>query len=123
MVMASVWVVGDELRVEFTAWERLAVRRDGLVVPLSAVRKAERVDKPLAHTRGGRIGVLISGVLKAGVWGIGTGVRQLVSVQRQVPALRVVLDRGHYGGRFDELLISTANADELVGAIAVRVAK
>lgn len=122
MVMASVRVVGDELRVEFTGWERLAVRREELVVPLSAVRKAERVGKPLAHTRGGRVGVLISGVLKTGVWGIGTGICQLVSVRRDVPALRVVLDRGGYGGRFDELLISTANAGELAGAIAARVA-
>lgn len=123
MVMASVWVVGDEVRVEFTGWERLAVRRDDLVVPLSSVRKAECVGKPLAQTRGGRVGVLVSGVLKAGVWGIGTGARQLVSVRRKVPALRVVLDRGRYDGRFDELLISTANADELAGAIAARVAK
>ncbi|GAA4527576.1 hypothetical protein [Amycolatopsis samaneae] len=116
--MAVVEVVGDELRVGFSRWERLAARRAGLVVPLAAVRAVECVGDPLARTRGGRVGFLVSGLVKVGVWGLGTGRRQLVSVRRAVPALRVTLDRAAHGGRFDELLISTDDAEGLAAAIS-----
>lgn len=118
--MATMAVVGRELRVRFSTWERLAVRRGKFVVPLVAVRSVERVDKPMAHTRGGRVGFLVSGVVRVGVWGLGTGMRQLVSVRRTVPALRITLDRTASGGRFDELLISVANAAEVAESITNR---
>jgi hypothetical protein len=86
-----------------------------VTVPLSAVRRVECVDRPLAHTRGGRMGLLVSGVVKVGVWGLGTGRRQLVSVRRNVPALRVTVDRSVTG--YDELLISTERAGEMAAAI------
>jgi hypothetical protein len=120
--MATMEVVGHELRVRFSDWERLAVWRAEFAVPLAAVRTVERVDQPVAHARGGRVGFLVSGVVKVGVWGLGTGVRQLVSVRRTVPALRITLDRSADGGRFNELLISVANADQLAELITNRVA-
>jgi hypothetical protein len=113
--MATMKVVGHELRVRFSAAERLIVWRGTLVVPLTAVRGVERIDKALRRTRGGRRGLLVSGVVKVGIWGTGAGVRQLVSVKRSVPALRITLDRTVTG--FDELLISTHDADRLAEAI------
>jgi hypothetical protein len=113
--MATMKVNGNELRVEFAAWERLATWRGSLVVPLTAVRGVERIDQALRRTRGGRRGLLVSGVVKVGIWGLGAGVRQLVSVKRKVPALRITLDRTVTG--FDELLISTTDADRVAEAI------
>ena len=118
--MATVDVVGRGLRVRFSWWERFAVMRGEVVVPLAAVRLIEHVERPLARTRGGRAGFLVSGVMKVGVWGFGKGVRQLVSVRRTVPALRVTLDRPTSGLRFDELLISTTEAALLAKSITDR---
>ncbi|WP_181772756.1 hypothetical protein [Amycolatopsis pittospori] len=119
--MARLDMVGGEVRVRFSAWERLAVWREDVVVPPAAIRAVEYVESPVGRARGGRAGVLVSGVLKVGFWGLGTGVRQLVSVRRGVPAVRVEVDRAASGLHFDELLISTPNAVEVADALAVRV--
>ncbi|MFB9926743.1 hypothetical protein ACFORO_08030 [Amycolatopsis halotolerans] len=114
--MATAEIVGDGLRVRFARWERFAVRREEITFPLARVQTAELVGNPLARTRGGRIGMLVSGVFKVGVWGLGTGTRQLVSARRRGPALRIVLD----GGKFDELLLSLPDAAALADAIKAR---
>jgi hypothetical protein len=116
--MATMKVIDKELHLRFSAWERLAVWRAGLVVPLSAVRTVKCIDEPVGHTRGGRMGLLVSGVVKVGIWGLGTGIRQLVSVRRRVPGLRITLDRTVSGGRFDELLISTKDAGRVAEEIS-----
>ena len=113
--MATMEVRGNELRVRFAAWERPFMWRAGLVVPVTAVRGVERVEDALGRARGGRMGFLVGGVVKVGRWGLGTGVRQLVSVKRKVPALRITLDRTATG--YDELLISTKDADRLAEVI------
>ncbi len=115
--MARVDFDGRELRVRFSALERLATWRAEVRVPLTAVRAVEVLAAPLAHTRGGRVGFLVSGVVKIGRWGLGTGVRQLVSVRRGTPGLLVKLD-----GEFGELLISTDRAEELAAVLASRSA-
>ncbi|WP_414942403.1 hypothetical protein [Amycolatopsis sp. cmx-11-51] len=119
--MAKVDVTGGGLRVRFSTWERLAVWRDEVVVPLTAITAIEHVEEPVGRARGGRAGVLISGVLKVGFWGLGTGVRQLVSVRRGVPALRVGIDRAAAGLHFDELLISASDSAEVAEALTARV--
>lgn len=118
--MATVTLGASELRVRFSWWERLALRRAGMAVPLGAVRAVECVGEPLSLTRGGRFGVIVSGFVKIGVWGFGTGSRQLVSVRRGRPALRIRLDRAAAGGRFDELLLGVRDAERIVDAIGVR---
>lgn len=115
--MATMRVIGDELHVRFSVPERLAVWRSGVVVPLASVRRVDDLDDAVHHTRGGRIGFLISGVVKVGIWGLGTDTRQLVSVRRDVRALRITLDRAAAGIPFDELLISTRDADSLAAEI------
>ncbi|OXM50686.1 hypothetical protein [Amycolatopsis alba] len=116
--MATMDIAGGGVRVRFSAWERLAVWRDGVVVPRAAITAVELVDAPVGRARGGRAGVLVSGVLKVGYWGLGTGVRQLVSVRRGVPAVRVAIDREVAGLPFDEVLVSVRNAAELALALA-----
>ena len=118
--MAKIDFDGRELRVRFSTLERWATWRAEVRVPLTAVRTAEVVAAPLRSTRGGRVGALISGVLKVGRWGLGTGMRQLVSVRRGVPGLLVRIDKTD---GFDELLISTERADELAAALTSRVGR
>jgi hypothetical protein len=118
--MARVDVDTRELRVWFSPLERLATWRAEVTVPLTAVRAAEVLDAPLRHTRGGRVGFLVSGVVKVGRWGIGTGMRQLVSVRRGTPGLLVTVDPNATG--FGELLISTDHAEELAAALTNRSA-
>jgi len=115
--MATIDIAGGSVRVRFSAWERLAVWRDEVVVPQAVIRAVELVDAPVGRARGGRAGVLVSGVLKVGYWGLGTGIRQLVSVRRGVPALRIAIDREAAGLPFDEVLVSARNAAELAGAL------
>ncbi|MFC3452553.1 hypothetical protein [Amycolatopsis speibonae] len=116
--MTKVDIASGCVRVRFSSWERLAVWRDEVVVPGSAIKAVELVEAPVGQARGGRAGVLVSGVLKVGYWGLGTGVRQLVSVRRGVPALRISIDRGVAGLPFDEVLVSVRNAAELAGVLA-----
>ncbi|RSN13584.1 hypothetical protein DMC63_26795 [Streptomyces sp. WAC 05977] len=116
--MATMDVTDGGVRVRFSAWERLAVWRDEVVVPRAAIKAVEYIDAPLRRTRGGRAGALISGVLKVGYWGLGAGVRQLVSVRRGVPGLWIAIDREAAGLPFDEVLVSVPNAAELAGALA-----
>jgi hypothetical protein len=118
MTMAEIDFDDRELRIRFSTLERWATWRTEVRVPLTAVRTAEVVAAPLRSTRGGRVGFLISGVLKIGRWGFGTGERQLVSVRRGVPGLLVKMDET---SGFDELLISTDRADELAAALTSRV--
>ncbi|MEU3770419.1 hypothetical protein AB0E55_35610 [Amycolatopsis keratiniphila] len=115
--MATIDIADGGMRVRFSSWERLAVWCDEVVVPPSAIKAVELVEEPLRRTRGGRAGALISGVLKVGYWGLGTGTRQLVSARRGVPGLRIEIDRGLAGLPFDEVLVSVPNAADLVGVL------
>ncbi|MFI7119956.1 hypothetical protein [Amycolatopsis sp. NPDC049868] len=116
--MATIDIADGGVRVRFSTWERLAVWRDEVVVPPAAIKAVEHVDAPLRRTRGGRAGALISGVLKVGYWGLGTGTRQLVSARRGVPGLRIEVDREVAGLPFDEILVSVPNAAQLAAALA-----
>jgi hypothetical protein len=58
---------------------------------------------------------VVTGFRKIGRWGIGVGLRQLVSVRRGQPALRLRLDRATTG--YDEVLVSLPDA----AAVAARV--
>ncbi|MEO3892390.1 hypothetical protein [Nonomuraea sp. B5E05] len=119
--MASVTLHRDVLIVRFAFWERPFALRGRLAVPLAAVRDIADiadVEQPLRKTRGvRRAGVLVTGLLKIGSWGLTSGVRQFVCVRRGVPALRVVLDAGTSTLRYDELLISTPDAAEVADAV------
>lgn len=91
--------------------------RTSLVVPLTEVRTVERVDRPTraSATGIGRSGVVVTGLLKLGRWGVGTPTRRFVSVRRWVPALRIGVDeafRAQLG--YHEILVSTPDVDRLV---------
>lgn len=115
--MATVAVVDGSIAIEFGRWERLFTGRPGHTIPLTAVREVTVTDRPLRVPRGVRKGLAFTGHTKIGVWGLVRGPRQLVSVNRRLPGLHLVLDRAAAGGEFDEVVVSTPDADRLVDAI------
>ncbi|GAA1200418.1 hypothetical protein [Pseudonocardia alaniniphila] len=120
--MATVHVDEHAVTVTLSAVEKLFCGgRTRLVVPLGEVRRAERVELPTraAATGVARSGLVVSGILKLGRWGIGTATSRFVSVRRRVPALRLVVDdkfREQLG--YHEILISTRDVDQLVESLA-----
>jgi hypothetical protein len=119
--VAHVHMDDVSVTVELAWWERLfAGGRAQIVVPVGAIVLAECVDRPTAMsaTPGGRAGLLVTGVLKVGRWGIGAGSRQFVSARRGVPGLRLVLAAGAAAQvRYDELLVSVPDAARLAAAL------
>ncbi|MEV6557529.1 hypothetical protein AB0M22_17555 [Nocardia sp. NPDC051756] len=119
--MAAVYVDQETVRIELGWWERIfAGQRKRLIVPVASVLEARRVDRPTKYsaTPGGRAGVVVTGVVKIGRWGIGTRTSVFVSVRRSIPALRLTLDKSaaeELG--YDVILVSTPQVDRLVGSL------
>jgi hypothetical protein len=122
--MASVTVTDDFIDIRFTGWERLWIGRERLAIPVAGVRRVSFVAEPLGLARGARRGIVVSGFLKIGVWGIFGGPRQLMVARRSEPGLHLVLDRPSTGGEFDEVVLSDAagarTADAIASAMAAR---
>jgi len=120
--MGTVHVDEHAVTVTLSAFEKLFCGgRSRLVVPLADIRAAERVDRPTrASVTGiGRAGLVVTGVLKLGRWGIGTPTSRFVSVRRWVPALRVVVDDGFREQLgYHEILISTPDVDRITEVLA-----
>jgi hypothetical protein len=119
--VAHVRIEDRTVIVSLAWWERLfAGRRARIAVPAAAVLRADCVERPTAMsaTPGGRAGLVVTGMLKVGRWGIGTGTHRFVSARRGVPSLRLVLD-GDQAAQlgYDELLISTPDAARLAAAL------
>ncbi|MEV0596871.1 hypothetical protein [Nonomuraea cavernae] len=110
-------ITGDSVTVEFGSWERIFTGRARHTIPLPAVRQAVITDQPLRVPRGARKGLTVSGHTKIGVWGIYGGPRQLVSANRNLPGVHLLLDRARSGDEFDEVVLSVPDADRLVEAI------
>lgn len=119
--MASITVTSESVEVRFNAAEALFVLRRHLTIPLEAIRSASVVDRGTRSTRlGGRAGLVVSGLVKVGIWGLGSGVRQLVSVRAGQPNLLLAVDRAAAGARFDEVLLSTPDAIDLRDAMRLQ---
>lgn len=122
--MASVTVNDNFVDIRFTGWERLWTGRDRLAIPIAGLRHASLVAEPLRLAHGGRRGIVVSGFLKIGVWGLFGGPRQLVAARRGEPGLHIVLDRSATGGQFDEVVLSDPAgpgiADAITRAMAAR---
>jgi hypothetical protein len=115
--MAEVMIADGVITISFGPWERFFTGHARYTLPVTAVRQAVATDRPLRVPRGPRRGLTVSGHTKIGVWGIYGGPRQLVSANRRLPGLHLLLDRPSSGGEFDEVVISVSDADHLVQAI------
>ncbi len=115
--MASILVTDGMVTINFTGWESLWVGRRRTAIPVGAVRQAALVTNPLRVARGARRGIVVSGFLKIGIWGLFRGPRQLVAARRGEPGLHLLLDRAAAGGQFDEVVLSHPAAPVIAEAI------
>ncbi|ADB35223.1 hypothetical protein Kfla_6220 [Kribbella flavida DSM 17836] len=115
--MATVRVHDRTVIIQLAWWERLfAAGRSRFVVPADLIATVGVVDQPTRWTAtpGARSGLVVTGVLKVGRWGIGTGVRHFVSVRRDRPALRLTTTaEGADLIGYHVLLVSTPEAPTL----------
>lgn len=98
----------DQVRVTFPTSEKvLGLVRD-VRVPRSAVRSAHPV-RSWREVRGWRVGLGLPTIRLVGTWRRRGG-KQLVSLRRGVPAVRLELD----GMGYDEILVSTPDASRVL---------
>jgi hypothetical protein len=117
--MTSITVTDGTIDLRFSRWERLWLGRARLSVPVAAVRHVAVVDHPLRLARGARRGLVVSGLIKIGSWGLFGGTRRLVVAYRGRTGLHLILDREASGDEFDELVLS----DPAAAAVAETVAR
>jgi hypothetical protein len=112
--MSSLTIVDRRLHLRFTRAEKvLGIVRD-LDVPLDDVVAAEELQQPWWRAvRGLRVGLGLPRVRLLGTWRA-RGSRQLVDLRRGQPFLRIRLQDG---SRYDEVLVSTPRAVEVLGRL------
>src|SRR4051794_1890773 len=114
--MTAMTVADGEVRVALSTAEKLAGLLRDVRVPLTAVRDVRVERDALGAVRGMRApGFALPGRTKIGTWR-GGGRRAFVVARRDVPAVRVTLQ----GARYDELLVSTPEADAVVAEVRAR---
>ena len=118
--MTTLNVEGHMLTVTFPGWERLMVGRVSHSVAIAGIDSVEVLPDWSSEVLGIRSGLVVSGVRKLATFRHPNGTRRLVSMSRGVPLRRVRMrDRGA-GGGFDELLISTPDADAIAADLDTR---
>ena len=111
--MSTITLSDTALTVRLSPVEKLLGLLRDQVVDRAAVDDVQVVANGLAAVRGVRApGFALPGRRKLGIWR-GGGATRLVDVRAGVPALRVRLS----GHRYDELLLSTPDAEALASAL------
>ncbi|MFK4084983.1 hypothetical protein ACI2LF_12785 [Kribbella sp. NPDC020789] len=114
--MTAVQYDNLNLRLDFSRWEALWLRRSQLEVPLTSIERIEVLPGWTSEVLGLRNGLVVSGYLKIATFLHPSGMRRLVTMRQGAPILRIGL-RGH---EFDELLISTPAADQVADGLRSR---
>ena len=114
--VSRVTVSEGRLRVRLRPWERVAGLLGDLDLPVAAVTAAEAVPDGARAVRGVRApGLAWPGGPRIGTWR-GRGVTRWVAVRPGRPALRLRL----HGQRYDEVVVTTADAQRLAGALTAQ---
>ena len=114
--MTQVRMTDGRLTARLQRWERVAGLLGDLDVPVTAVTAAEAVPDGTAALQGVRApGLALPGGPRIGTWR-GRRARRWVAVRPGQPALRVRLE----GQRWDEVLVTTADAEQLADALRTR---
>jgi len=117
--MATIQVGDEAVTVHLRGWERWAVRRATVTVPHGALSEVSVTDDWVSESFGLRHGgLVVSGLIKVGIWIGLDGSRRLLVLRRGVPTLRLGCDPSGTGG-FNELLVSAPGAR----AAALRLAE
>ena len=106
--MTQIHIGSTEVTITFTRLEKILGLVRDLTLPRDAVRSAHLVES-WREVRGLRIGLGVPRYRLVGRWVL-RGPRQLVSLKRGVPAVRLVLEGSSYG----EALLSVPDADDVV---------
>jgi hypothetical protein len=113
---SRVEVGGGRVRVRLRPWERLAGLLGDLDVPRTAVTSAEALPDGTAAVRGVRApGLAWPGGPRIGTWR-GRGVTRWVAVRPGRPALHLRLQ----GERYDEVVVTTPDAERLAGLLTAQ---
>src|SRR5690606_41048201 len=111
--MAAIDVQAQHVTVRMSGWEAMATRRSALTVQRSALiaitASEEWVTRGLGLRHGG---VVVSGMLKVGIWVGLDGTRRLLAIRRGVPTLRLSCAPGGAEG-YSEVLRSEEHTSEL----------
>ncbi|GAA1487786.1 hypothetical protein [Brachybacterium sacelli] len=113
--MTQVGYDGENLRIDFPGWEALMTRRGSIEIPAGAIGAVQVEPGWSSEALGIRSGLVISGYRKVGVFRHLSGTRRLVSMKRGLPLLRIRVNRAVTG--VDEVLVSTAEAEQIAGAL------
>ena len=114
--MAQIRVSDGRLTIRLRPWEKVAGLLGDLDVPLTAVSTAEAVPDGTQALEGVRApGLAWPGGPRIGTWR-GRGATRWVAVRPGQPALRLRLR----GERYDEVLVTTPDAESLGAAIRAR---
>ncbi|MBI2244563.1 MAG: hypothetical protein HYU55_11695 [Nocardioides sp.] len=110
--MTDLTLTADDLAVRFTPAEKALGILRNVTVPRSAITSAVLVRSWRREVRGLRVGLGLPGIRLLGTWR-SRGHKQLVALRRDVPAVRI----GLVGASYDELLVSTPDAERLVAEL------
>ncbi|HLT11899.1 MAG TPA: hypothetical protein VK028_14035, partial [Micromonosporaceae bacterium] len=98
------------ITVHLPGWEAMATRHSALTIPHAAITHVSVSDGWPTGSFGLRHGgVVVSGVIKVGVWLDHDGARRLVSIRRGMPTLQVWCDAGQVEG-FALVMVGTHDA-------------
>ena len=113
---SRVTVSEGRLTVRLRPWEKVAGLLGDLDLPVTAVTAAEAVPDGTEAVRGVRApGLAWPGGPRIGTWR-GRGATRWVAVRPGRPALHLRL----HGQRYDEVVVTTAEAERLAAALAAR---
>ena len=116
--MAGITRDGDSVVVRLSTAEKVFGLHGNLRVPLSCVREVAIRPEPLGAVRGLRApGLGVPGRVKIGTWRRRHG-KAFVVARRDVPAVELRLD----GAPFDQVLVSTPDAERVAGELQARLA-
>ncbi|MGF2947661.1 hypothetical protein [Microbacterium alcoholitolerans] len=107
--------------IHFPGWEAAMVGRSSFHVPARAILSARVEPGWTSEILGMRSGLVVSGYRKLGTFTQPSGMRRLVSMRRGMPLLRLRTNRNETG--FDEILLSSVDAERIAHAIQGGVAR
>ncbi|MGF7122168.1 alpha/beta hydrolase family protein [Rhodococcus sp. BE178] len=115
--MAEFSVQDDRIVLRLSRLERIAGVHGDVTVPVEQIREADVVADAFANIRGMRAsGLGVPRRLRIGTWR-GGGVRTYVAARAGVPAVRVRTVGRAAGAEFDELIVTAADAADVVARI------
>lgn len=110
------------LRVDFGGFEALMTRRRRFDIPAEALTGFEVSSDWVNEIHGLRYGLHVAARWKLGIWKHPSGTKRLIAMKRGTSVLRVQLARDQVDGRFDELLISTPEAERIAATVQANAA-